>query len=173
MTMKIKDFIQATCESSDQKLMDLLTAKDLNEDTPLHQLAEQTFDLEVFRKIFTDLTEAGLRVLECFWKNSRRQSPLHVAAANPMNSAFVQATLDLDEDKIEQLLFEKDEYSNTPLHLATRSKRVDIPPLLKFVKEKTKEPVRYLTTKNIKGWTPFSCAVAIGSIDMVRYITLQ
>ena len=40
MTMKIKDFIQATCESSDQKLMDLLTAKDLNEDTPLHQLAE-------------------------------------------------------------------------------------------------------------------------------------
>ena len=170
MTMKIKDFIQATCESSDQKLMDLLTAKDLNEDTPLHQLAEQTFDLEVFRKIFTDLTEAGLRVLECFWKNSRRQSPLHVAAANPMNSAFVQATLDLDEDKIEQLLFEKDEYSNTPLHLATRSKRVDIPPLLKFVKEKTKEPVRYLTTKNIKGWTPFSCAVAIGSIDMVRYM---
>ena len=170
MTMKIKDFIQATCESSDQKLMDLLTAKDLNEDTPLHQLAEQTFDLEVFRKIFTDMTEAGLRVLECFWKNSRRQSPLHVAAANPMNSAFVQATLDLDEDKIEQLLFEKDEYSNTPLHLATRSKRVDIPPLLKFVKEKTKEPVRYLTTKNIKGWTPFSCAVAIGSIDMVRYM---
>ena len=63
---------------------------------------------------------------------------------------------------------EKDENSNTPLHLATQSKRTDASPLLKYVKTHTREPIRYLTMKNIFGWTPFSGAVAIGDIEVVK-----
>ena len=67
LTTMIKDFIEKTSESESkfsEKLQDLLTAKDLNENTPLHTLAEQTFELEYFEKIFTCLD--AVEVLECF-----------------------------------------------------------------------------------------------------------
>ena len=109
-------------------------------------------------------------MLECLReKNSSKETPLHKAACKT-NGTFMEAVLDFGKgnlEKIEQLLIEKDENSNTPLHLATRTKRADIPPLLIFVKKKAKEPMRYLTKENIKGWTPFSGAVALGSMDMV------
>merc|ERR1712016_561569 len=65
LTTMIKDFIEKTSESGSkfsEKLQDLLTAKDLNENTPLHTLAEQTFELEYFEKIFTCLD--AVEVLE-------------------------------------------------------------------------------------------------------------
>ena len=68
LTTMIKDFIEKTSESESkfsEKLQDLLTAKDLNENTPLHTLAEQTFELEYFEKIFTCLD--AVEVLECFF----------------------------------------------------------------------------------------------------------
>ena len=174
LTKMITDFIDKFSESPvkfSEKMMDLLTAKDLNEDTPFHKLAEQTFEVEVFENIFTHLN--AVEVLECLKeKNSAKETPLHTAA-NQINGSFLQAVLDLGEgnsETIELLLLEKDEHSNTPLHLITRTKRVDIPPLLHFVKKKAKDPMRYLTKENIKGWTPFSGAVAIGSMDMVRFM---
>ena len=175
LTMKIKDFIGTISESTtkfSEKMMDLLTAKDLNEDTPFHKLAEQNFEVEVFENIFAHLnTEA--EVLECLKeKNSAKETPLHTAA-NETNGSFVQAVLkygEVNSEKMEQLLFEKDEYSNTPLHLTTKTKRIDIPPLLHFVKKKAKDPMRYLTRENIWGWTPFRGAVAIGSMDMVSFM---
>ena len=174
LTKMITDFIDKFSESPvkfSEKMMDLLTAKDLNEDTPFHKLAEQSFEEEVFENIFAHLSV--VEVLECLKeKNSAKETPLHTAA-NQINGSFVQAVLDYGEgnsEKMEQLLFEKDEYSNTPLHLATRTKRIDIPPLLHFVKKRAKDPMRYLTRENIWGWTPFSGAVAIGSMDMVRYM---
>ena len=91
-------------------------------------------------------------------------------AAKHSKRSFEEAVLDLGEDnpKMEQLMTEKDENSNTPLHLATQSKRTDASPLLKYVKTHTREPIRYLTMKNIFGWTPFSGAVAIGDIEVVK-----
>ena len=171
LTKMITDFIEDLFElpaKFSEMMMDLLTAKDLNEATPFHKLAEQTFEEEVFKNIFTHLNV--VQVLECLKeKNSAKETPLHTAA-NRTNGSFVQAVLDHGEansEKMEQLLFEKDEYSNTPLHLATRTKRIDLPPLLNFVKKKAKDPMRYLTRENIRGWTPFSGAVAVGSMDMV------
>ena len=177
VTKILKDSIKASNETTSlfvQAVQDLLTAKDLNEDTPFHILAEQKFTADVFKNILKHLNEKhdknSVDVLECLnEKNSLKETPLHKAASHT-NSSFVQAVLDLgggNSEKMEQLLLEKDDDSNTPLHLASRSKRVDIPPLLDFVKKKTKEPVRYLTKENIKGWTPFSGAVAIGSMDVV------
>ena len=140
LTMKITDFIGTISESTtkfSEKMMDLLTAKDLNEDTPFHKLAEQKFEIEVFENIFAHLN--AVEVLECLKeKNSAKETPLHTAA-NETNGSFVQAVLkygDANSEKMEQLLFEKDEYSNTPLHLTTKTKRIDIPPLLHFVKKK-------------------------------------
>ena len=178
VTKILKDFIKASNQTNSsfvQAVQDLLTAKDLNEDTPFHILAEQNLSSEDFKKILKHLNEKhdmnAVDVLECLnEKNSLKETPLH-KAANQTNSSFVQAVLELggaNSEKMEQLLLEKDDDSNTPLHLASRSKRIDIPPLLDFVKKKTKEPVRYLTKENIKGWTPFSGAVAIGSMDVVK-----
>ena len=178
VTKILKDSIKASNETSSdfvQAVQDLLTAKDLNEDTPFHILAEQKFTSQDFEKILKHLNEKhdknAVDVLECLnEKNSLKETPLH-KAANQTNSSFVQAVLELgggNSEKMEQLLLEKDDDSNTPLHLASRCKRIDIPPLLDFVKKKTKEPVRYLTKENIKGWTPFSGAVAIGSMDVVK-----
>ena len=86
LTTMIKDFIEKTSESESkfsEKLQDLLTAKDLNENTPLHTLAEQTFELEYFEKIFTCLD--AVEVLEFFfiffyfflrcWNVSERRIP--------------------------------------------------------------------------------------------------
>ena len=173
VTKILKDFIEAnqTNHSSFvEAVQDLLTAKDLNEDTPFHILAEQKLAAEDFKKIFEHLNVVD--VLECLnEKNSLKETPLH-KAANQTNSSFVQAVLELgggNREKMEQLLLEKDDDSNTPLHLASRSKkRVDIPPLLTYVKTNSKEPVRHLTKENIKGWTPFSGAVAIGSMEVVK-----
>ena len=78
-------------------------------------------------------------MLDCLKENNfSKATPLH-KAANQTNSSFVAAVLELGEgnsENIEQLLIEKDDNSNTPLHLASRSKRIDIPPLLTFVKKK-------------------------------------
>ena len=101
----MRGFIKASNQTNSsflQAVQDLLTGKDLNEDTPFHILAE-----------------------------------LRTGA---------------NSEKMEQLLLEKDDDFNTPLHLASRSKRIDIPPLLDFVKKKT----------------PFSGAVAIGSMELVK-----
>ena len=144
LTKVIKDFIGTISESTtkfSEKMMDLLTAKDLNEDTPFHKLAEQNFEVEVFENIFAHLNTES-EVLECIKeKNSAKETPLHTAATN---GAFIQALLNYGEvnsEKMEQLLFEKDEYSNTPLHLTTRTKRIEVPPLLYFVKKRAKDPM--------------------------------
>ena len=169
LTTILKDFIHLNFSSDCiKKLMDLLTDEDLNDDTPFHILARRNLEMEEFKQIFDRIQVAD--VLECLKeKNSSKETPLHMAAKHSKRS-FEEAVLDLGEDnpKMEQLMIEKDENSNTPLHLATQSKRADASPLLKYVKTQTREPIKYLNMKNIFGWTPFSCAVAIGDIEVVK-----
>ena len=169
LTTILKDFIHLNFSSDAiRKLMDFLTDEDLNDDTPLHILARRNLEMEEFKQIFERIQVAD--VLECLKeKNSSKETPLHMAAKHSKRS-FEEAVLDLGEDdpKMEQLLTEKDENSNTPLHLATQSKRADASPLLKYVKTQTREPIKYLNMKNIFGWTPFSGAVAIGDIEVVK-----
>ena len=169
LTTILKDFIHLNFSSNCiKKLMDLLTDEDLNDDTPFHILARRNLEMEEFKQIFERIAVAN--VLECLKeKNSSKETPLHMAAKHSKRS-FEEAVLDLGEDdpKMEQLLTEKDENSNTPLHLATQSKRTDASPLLKYVKTQTREPIKYLKMKNIFGWTPFSGAVAIGDIEVVK-----
>ena len=178
LTNILKDFINhspkilarrpSTISACDKKLMDLLTDEDLNDDTPFHILAKRNLEVEKFKQIFESVQAAD--VLECLKeKNSSKETPLHVAAKHSKKS-FAEAVLDLGEDdpKMEQLLTEKDENSNTPLHLASQSKTTDASPLLKYVKTQTREPIKYLIMKNIFGWTPFSGAVAVGDIEVVK-----
>ena len=152
-----------------EKMKDLLTAKDLNENTPFHVLARKNLDRDRFENIFEHLKDGD--VLECLKeRNSRKETPLHKAAKNDQ-TPFIEAVLELDRNSralVENLLTEKDENCNTPLHLSSQAKKVEISPLLEFVRHNTREPVKYFSMKNIFGWTPFSAAVASGNIDMVQ-----
>ena len=152
-----------------EKMKDLLTAKDLNENTPFHVLARKNLERDRFENIFEHLKDGD--VLECLKeRNSRKETPLHKAAKNDQ-TPFIEAVLELDRNSralVENLLTEKDENCNTPLHLSSQAKKVEISPLLEFVRHNTREPVKYFSMKNIFGWTPFSAAVASGNIDMVQ-----
>ena len=144
-------------------LHDFLTSEDLNDDAPLHILALQDLEKDDFDKIFDILKEA--KVLECMKeKNSTKETPLH-KAANNKNARFVEAVISLLSD--DQLLLEKDENSNTPLHLETRQVRSEIPPLLKYVKNK-RDQMKHLAMKNYFGESPFSGAVGAGDLEVVR-----
>ena len=141
------------------KLKELLTAKDCNNDTPLHTLARRNLEPECFKRLFKHLNIG----IECLKENnSSQETPLHLAAAQDRRS-FVEAVLSLCEDnpEIGKLLAAKGKDSNTPLHLASNQKRPGCPPLLLFLK-RTKEPVKYLSLENNFGGTPFSGAVAAG-----------
>ena len=172
VTKIIVDFLH-TCfgEVSAKTLKDLLTAKDLNEDTPFHTLAQKRVEKNSFLRIFNHLDQEGASagVLECMKeKNFSKETPLHRAALKEETS-FADAVIEFGKESalLEHLLAEKDENSNTALHLATQSKHNEKSPLLKFVKN-NREPVRFLAMRNIFGWTPFSCAVVTGDLDVVK-----
>ena len=120
------------------------------------------------------------QILECMKvKNETKETPLHKAARNGQTS-FVEALFDLSDDKdieatLENLLIEKDENANTPLHLATQKteknqlKTQEVAKiLLTFIRNHTKDAFKYLTKKNSFGWTPFSGVVAGGDLEMVE-----
>ena len=144
----------------------LLTAKDSNEDTPLHILAQRDLEPNCFQKLFKQLNIT----MDCLKeKNSSQETPLHLAASQDRRN-FVEAFLKLgEEDPVTttELLVAKDKDSNTPLHLASDHKRSGCPPLLLFLK-RTREPEKYLAVENDFGGTPFSGAVAAGDPGTVR-----
>ena len=184
-------------EGYSERMKDLLTAKDLNEDTPFHVLVQQQ-DLKrseldnIFQSLSNVnesspeptleemLSERGIMsmsdILECMKeKNETKETPLHKAAKNGQTS-FVEAVLALNSSSgVEHLLTEKDENANTALHLATQkgktkhAKTKEVTRvLLQYIREHTKDAIRYLTKKNSFGWTPFSGAVAGGDLEMVE-----
>ena len=197
-----------------QEMKYFLTAKDLNEDTPIHVLVQQPLEKDKFNNIFkslrnieesseeilgdalskisatdedpasqnnkTRMTVSG--ILKCMKeKNERKETPLHKAAKKGQAS-FVEALLDLNhksgstvETAVELLLTEKDENGNTALHLATQKAKANqakpkeaAKVLLDYIRNHTKDPLKYLAKKNSFGWTPFSGAVAGGDLEMVK-----
>ena len=170
LTKILVDFVHKCFgDNSAKTLKDLLTAKSLNEDTPIHTLAHQRIDRNSFLRIFNYLDQEGANVLECMKeKNFSKETPLHSAALKEETS-FVDAVIEFGKDSalLEHLLAEKDENSNTAFHLVTQGKHNEKSLLLKFVKN-NREPVRFLAMRNIFGWTPFSCAVVTGDLGVVK-----
>ena len=121
-------------------------------------------------------------ILECMKeKNETKETPLHKAAKTGQTQ-FVEALLDLNqksgsevESMLEQLLMEKDQNANTPLHLATQKAKTSLGRtkevakiLLAYIRDHAKDQMKYLTKKNSFGWTPFSGAVSGGDLEMVE-----
>ena len=130
-------------------------------------MAQRELESEEFDNIFEHLSEAD--VLECLKeKNETKETPLHKAAKLD-HAHFIESVLELDSSgtMMEYLLAEKDENSNTALHLAAQT-RSEASPLLQFVRVSAREPLKYFTMKNNFGWTPFSGAVTSGDIEMVK-----
>ena len=128
----------------------------------------------------TRMTVSG--ILKCMKeKNETKETPLHKAAKKG-RATFVESLLDLNhrsgstvETAVEHLLTEKDENANTALHLATQKAKAGqaktkevAKVLLDYIRNCTKDPLKYLTKKNSFGWTPFSGAVAGGDLEMVK-----
>ena len=167
VTDRLVTFMGTKFGDLEKKLKDLLTAKDLNEDTPFHILALKKIDKNVLLKIFAHLNSAN--VVECLKeKNFSKRTPLHRAARRE-DTSFTDAVIEFGKDSasLDYLLAEKDENSNTCLHLATQGKHGEKSLLLQFVKN-SREPLRFLAMRNIFGWTPFSCAVVRGDIHVVK-----
>ena len=145
--------------ASPSQLQELLTSKDMGNNTPLHTLAEQNLEVAGFKRLFESL---GIKISCMEQTNSSDENPLHVAASHDKRN-FVEAVLSLGENdpKLEELLVAKNNDSNTPIHLTLNKKRTGCPPLLQFVKT-TKDPVKYLALENALGDTPFSKAVSAG-----------
>ena len=119
-------------------------------------------------------------ILECMKeRNLMRETPLHTAA-NKGQASFIESLLDLNlrygsivDHSLEDLLEEKDEDGNTAFHLATQKanhgKTKEVTKvLLDYIRDHTKDQMKYLTMKNSFGWTPFSGAVAEGDQEMVE-----
>ena len=158
MTKILVEFCNDNFTRQDQE--DMLTAKDLSEETPFHVLAGRHLRKEQFDKIFKILENAPIQ--KCLReKNERKQTPFHKAAMHE-DPSFIEAVLDLGS--VNTLLAEKDENSNTGLHLAANEKRTDIVKLiLKHVSPK--QTLKFIAMKNIFGWTPFSGAVVSGNLE--------
>ena len=145
------------------------------------QLSESsTTDEDHPSKIRTRMSTS--EILECMKeKNETKETPLHKAAKNGQTS-FVEALLDLNhkfgslvESTLEHLLTEKDQNANTALHLATQQAKTDhgrtkdvAKVLLAYIRENSKDQIKFLAKKNSFGWTPFSGAVAGGDKEMVE-----
>ena len=213
-TQILVDVCSVNYQDYSQEMEYFLTAKDLNEDTPIHVLVQQPLEKDKFNNIFkslrnieessketlgdvlsmisatdedpasqnnkTRMTVSG--ILNCMKeKNETKETPLHKAAKKGQTS-FVEALLDLNpksgstvETAVEHLMTEKDENGNTALHLATQKAKANqvktmeaAKVLLDYIRNHTKDPLKYLAKKNSFGWTPFSGAVAGGDPELVK-----
>ena len=121
-------------------------------------------------------------ILKCMKeKNETKETPLHNAAKTGQ-TPFIKAILDLNrkagsevESMLEQLLMEKDQNGNTPLHLATQRVKTSLGGtkevaniLITYIRDHTLDQMKYITKKNSFGWTPFSGAVSGGDLEMVE-----
>ena len=152
------------------KLKKLFKAKDLHDETPLHKLVQQ--HKVNFDGILTLLNDNGVDIISCMKiGNDTKKTPLHIAAQNGLRSfvtSFLQIGSDLGkkdkENEKKGISHEKDEDSNTPLHLAVQHTQIDtIKLILDDLGKYSKDKVKFIRMKNNLGWSPFSEAVANGN----------
>ena len=168
-------------KNSEDELAKLLSAKDLNDETPLHKLVQLQYEVN-FNEVFSVLSEFGVDILGLMQiGNSAKKTPLHIAAQDGLSNFVIDIFKFVPEKGEEQpdseeklkitvlnLLHMKDENSNTPLHLATQHKQTDTTELiLDHFGKYSNKPMKSITVKNKFGWSPFSGAVAKGNEDSV------